>query len=206
MWELNYKESWTLKNWCFWTVVLTRRLSTVPWTARRSNQSILKEICPEYSLEGLMLKPNLQYSGHLMQRTDSLMDREAWHAAVHGVTKSRIQLSDWTVLKLGVLQNIAAAAAKSLQLCLTLCDPTDGSLPGPPLPGVLQARTLEWVAISFCNAWKWSCSVMSDSVTPWTAAYQAPPTMGFSRQEYWSGVPLPSPAEYCYTKLLTDRP
>ena len=71
MWELDYKESWAQKNWCFWTVVLGRLLK-VPWTARRSNQSILKEISPEYSLEGLMLKLKLQSFGHLMQRTDSL--------------------------------------------------------------------------------------------------------------------------------------
>ena len=70
MWKLSYKESWGLKNWCFWTAVW-RRLLRVPWTARRSNQSILKEISPEYSLEGLMLKVKLQYFGHLMQRTDS---------------------------------------------------------------------------------------------------------------------------------------
>ena len=137
--------------------------------------------------------------------------------------------------------NICAAAAKSLQSCPTLCDPVDGSPPGSPVPGILQARALGWVAISFSNAWmwKWSCSVMSDSVspqrrqptrlprpwdspgkntgvgchfllqcmnvkvkllsrvrllaTPWTAAYQAPPSMGFARQEYWSGLPLPSP-------------
>ena len=71
MWELDYKESWALKNWCFWTVMLENCLR-VPWTARRSNQSILKEISPEYPLEGLMLKLKLQYFGHLMQRTDSL--------------------------------------------------------------------------------------------------------------------------------------
>ena len=92
----------------------------------------------------------------------------------------------------------AAAAAKSLQSCPTLCDPIDGSPPGSPVPGILQARTLEWVAISFSNAWKWKVKVKSFShvqlfATPWTAAYQAPPSMGFSRQEYWSGVPLPSP-------------
>ena len=87
--------------------------------------------------------------------------------------------------------------AKSLQSFLTLCDPTDGSPPGSAILGILQARTLEWVAISFSNAWKWKVKVKSLSrvqllVTPWTAAYQVPPSMGFSRQEYWSGVPLPS--------------
>ena len=86
------------------------------------------------------------------------------------------------------------ATAKSLQSCPTLCDPIDGSPPGFPVPGVLLARTLEWVAICFSNAWKWKVKVKSLShvrlfVTPWTAAYQAPPSMGFSRQEYWSGVP-----------------
>ena len=91
-----------------------------------------------------------------------------------------------------------AAASKSLQLCLTLCDPINGSSPGSAIPGILQARTLEWVAISFSNAWKWKVKVKSLSrvqplVTPWTAAHQAPPPMGFSRQEYWSGLPLPSP-------------
>ena len=89
------------------------------------------------------------------------------------------------------------AAAKSLQLCPTLCDPRDSSPPGSPVPGILHARTLEWVATSFSNAWKWKMKVKSLSrirlvATPWTAAHQAPPSMGFSRQEYWSGVPLPS--------------
>ena len=87
---------------------------------------------------------------------------------------------------------------KSLQSCPTLCDPIDGSPPGSPIPGFLQARTLEWVAISFSNAWKWKVKVKSLSrvqlfMTPWTAAYQAPLSMGFSRQEHWSGVPSPSP-------------
>ena len=93
----------------------------------------------------------------------------------------------------------ATAAAKSLQSCLTLCNPIDGSPPGSPVPGILQARTLEWVAISFSNAWKWKNKVKSLScvrllATPWTAAHQAPPSMRFSRQEYWSGLPLPSPS------------
>ena len=101
----------------------------------------------------------------------------------------------------------AAAAAKSLQSCLTLCDPIDGSPPGSVIPGILQARTLEWVAISFSNARKWKVKVKSLSLvrllaTPWTAAYQAPPSMGFSKQEYWSGVPLPSLASSILSEYL----
>ena len=93
---------------------------------------------------------------------------------------------------------LAAAAAKLLQSCPTLCDPIDGSPPGYPIPGILQARKLEWVANFFSNAWKWKVKGKSLSrvwllATSWTTAYQAPPSMGFSRQEYWSGVPLPSP-------------
>ena len=90
------------------------------------------------------------------------------------------------------------AAAKSHQSCPTLCDPIGGSPPGSPVPGVLQARTLEWAAISFSNTWKWKVKVKLLScirllATQWTAAYKAPLSMGFSRQECWSGVPLPSP-------------
>ena len=96
--------------------------------------------------------------------------------------------------------NAAAAAAKSLQSCPTLCNPIDGSPSGSPVLGIVQARTLEWVAISFSNAWKWRVKVKSLSrvrllSTPWTAAYQAPPSMGFSRREYWSGSQYPSPGD-----------
>ena len=90
------------------------------------------------------------------------------------------------------------ATAKSLQSCPTLWDPIDSSPLGSPIPGILQARTLEWVAISFSNAWKWKVKMKSLShvrlvATAWTAAHQAPPPMGFSRQEYWSGLPSPTP-------------
>ena len=138
-------------------------------------------------------------------------DGGAWWAAVYGVAQSRTRLK-WvsssntyytTVIRTSqptrsAAGNGSAATAKSLQSCPTLCDPVDGSPSGFPVPGILQARTLEWVAISFSNAWKGKVKVKSLSraqllATPWTAAYQAPPSMGFSRQVYWSGVPLPSP-------------
>ena len=104
---------------------------------------------------------------------------------------------------------ICTAAAKSLQSCPTLCDPIDGSPRGSPIPGILQARTLEWVAISFSHAWKWDVKVKSLSrvrllATPWAAAHQAPPSMGFSRQECWSRVPLPSPNCKYSPSLLID--
>ena len=113
------------------------------------------------------------------------------------------------VFQSNVLLAAAAAAAKSLQSCPTLCDPIDGSPPGSPVPGILQARTLEWVAISFSNAWKWKVKVKSLShvrllATPWTVAYQAPLSMGFSRQEYWSGLPLLSP-DVRLVRRLMDR-
>ena len=99
------------------------------------------------------------------------------------------------------------AAAKLLQSCPTLCDPIDGSPPGSPVPGTLQARALEWVAVSSSNAWKRKVkgkllSRVRLLATPWTAAYQAPPSMGFSRQEYWSGVPSPSPLWKISNQLL----
>ena len=105
---------------------------------------------------------------------------------------------------------VAAAANKLLQ-CPTLCDPTDDSPPGFAIPGILQARTLEGVAISFSNAWKRKVKVKSLSrvqlfVTPWTAAHQAPPSMGFSRQEYWSGLPFPSPGDLPNPGIKPESP
>ena len=120
--------------------------------------------------------------------------------------------SDWLYSlqpKMEKLYVAAAAASKSLQLYPTLCDPIHGSPPGSSVPTILQARTLEWVAISFSNAWKWKVKVKSLShvrlfLIPWTAAYQAPPSMGVSRQEYWSGLGLPSPGEALYSQQKQD--
>ena len=107
--------------------------------------------------------------------------------------------TDWATRE--APNRMIAATAKLLQSCPTLCDPIDGSPLGSRVSGIFQARTLEWVAISFSNAWKRKVKVKSLSparllATPWTATYQAPPSMGFSRQEYWSAVPLPSPIEW----------
>ena len=104
----------------------------------------------------------------------------------------------WKALDMTEWLNWTAAAAKSLQSCPTLCNPIDGRPPGSPITGILEARTLEWLAISFSHAWKWKVKGKSLSrvrllATPWITAYQAPPSMGFSRQKYWSGVPLHSP-------------
>ena len=143
------------------------------------------------------------------------MDRGAWWATGHGGHKiirydSETKQQPSQEERIGTQTHTrtcaaAAAAAKLLQSCPTLRDPIDGSPPGPAVPGILQARTPEWVAISSSNAWKWKVKVKSlsrvrPSATPWTAAYQAPPSMGFSRQEYWSGVPLPSPQEHVRTQ------
>ena len=112
------------------------------------------------------------------------------------------------------VKKCSATAAKSLQSCPTLCDPIDGSPPSSTGPGILQARTLELVAIFFSSAWKWKVKVKSLShgwtlATPWTAAFQAPLSMVFSRQEYWSQVPLPSPKSVLlsfFYKWLTSFP
>ena len=133
-----------------------------------------------------LLKENIKY---ISNKIGLILYEEIWNTDKL-INKNQI---------IGEIVHIyAAAAAKSLQSCLTLCDPRDGSPPGSPIPGILQARTLEWVAISFSNARKGKVKVKLLSriwllATSWTAAYQAPPSMGFARQEYWSGLPLPSP-------------
>ena len=160
------------------------------------------------STPGLARSPGEGYGDSLQYFClDNHTDSGAWWLWSTGMQKVGHDWSDLAlththslVLQMTNLENevwSAAAAAKSLQSCPTLCNPIDGSPPGSPVPGILQARTLEWVAISFSNAWKWKVKVKSLSrvwllATLWTAAYQAPPSMGFSRQEYWSGVPLPS--------------
>ena len=112
------------------------------------------------------------------------------------IRKHRPELTHYILNALNfILSYIYIYAAKSLQSCSTLCSPIDGSPSGSPVPGILQARPLEWVAISFSNAWKWKVKVKSLSriqllVTPWTVAYQAPPSMGFSRQEYLEWVAM----------------
>ena len=147
--------------------------------------------------------PNNHY--HFIISIIKVPDVQGWKTMIWSLKELIIQgnrkTSQMTILQ--ITAAAAAAAAKSLQSCLTLCNPIDGSPSGSSIPGILQARTLEWVAISFSNAWKWKVKVKSLSrvrllATPWTAAHQAPweksPSMGFSRQEYWSGVPLPSPS------------
>ena len=118
----------------------------------------------------------------------------SFHVLTYKPREEPVSLGYWTRWTHSVkcVTYNTAAAAKSLQSCPTLCDPIDSSPPGSPVPGILQARTLEWVAISFSNAWKWEVKVKSLShawllATPWAAAHQAPPSMGFSRQEDWSG-------------------
>ena len=136
----------------------------------------------------------------ISEREWSLCDNlpsSPYFPTIYGLWRSSLKADEFHLLKGHPLNHAAAAAAaKSLQSCLTLCDPIDSSPPGSPISGILQARTLEWVAISLSNAQKVKVKVKSLShvwllVTPWTTAHQAPPSMGFSRQEYWSGVPLP---------------
>ena len=139
------------------------------------------------------------FSQPLTQTTDSLQELD-WPQTLPAFSQATLKKKNPRLTQDLSAVAAAAAAAKSLQSCPTLCDPMNCSPPGFSVHGILQARTLEWVTISFSNAWKWKVKVKSLSgvwllVTPWTAAYQAPPSMGFSGQQYWNGVPLPSPQD-----------
>ena len=142
------------------------------------------------------LPPRSSQSRKGCRRRWTLKNGEIAHTVLLKLSNCKVKLISWGSFRMPFIMP-AAATAKSLQSCPTLCDPIDSSPRGSPIPGILQARTLEWVAISFSSAWKWKVKVKLLScvwlfATPWTAAYQAPPSMGFSRQEYWSGVPSPS--------------
>ena len=131
---------------------------------------------------------------HIKSEITQYLSFSVWLISL-SITSSR---SIYVVANGKISFSFITATAKSRQSCPTLCDPIEGSPTGSPDPGILQARILEWVAISFSNAWKWKVKVKLLShawflATPWTVAYQAPLSMGFSRQEYWSEVPLPSP-------------
>ena len=144
------------------------------------------------------LKEILKYSANKHRNDKKVNLPYCWYKEnFSGLDRKSNQTQHSLKPKPGPEQGSAAAAAKSIQSYPTLCDPMDGTPPGSPVPGILQARTLEWGAISFSNALKWKVKVKSLSrvrllATPWTAALQASLSMGFSRQEYWSGVPLPS--------------
>ena len=170
------------------------QLFATPWTA--AHQASLS-ITNSWSLPKIMPIESVMPSNHLilchpLRLLPSILPSIRFFS---NESVLHIRWPKYWSFSFSISSAAAATAAKWPQSCLTLCDPTDSSPPGSPVPGILQARILEWVAISFSSAWKRKVKVKSLSrvrllATSWTAAYQAPLSMGFSRQEYWSGVPL----------------
>ena len=189
-----------------------------------SKELVLRIRWPKYWSISFNISPANEYSGLISFRVDwldllavqgtlkSLLQHPSskplilWYCFLYSptlymTTEKTMALTRWTFVCKGCCLFFLICCLLLLlwlQSCPTLWDPIDGSPPGSPVPGILQARTLEWAAISFSNAWKWKVKVKSLSrvwllVTPWTAGPQASPSLGFSRQEYWSGLPLPSP-------------
>jgi len=144
------------RPWCFW--------ESIEGSRRRGQKRMRR-------MDGIIDSMDMSLS----ELWEIVKDRKAWCATVHEITKSQTWLRNWTTNEFTPKNHAAAVAAKSHQSCPTLCNPIDSSPPGSPVPGILQARTLEWVAISFSNAWKWKVKVKSLScvrflVTPWTAS------------------------------------